>query len=68
MFAAAAERVLWYSAPHQDWDITNGSIAREVTPSVSDLQSIWNACPKDVAGVCNDSAHILLNILGNVYA
>lgn len=25
----AAGRVLWYSAPHQDWDITNGSTPQE---------------------------------------
>lgn len=25
----AAERVLWYSAPHRDWDFTNGSKSQE---------------------------------------
>ncbi len=27
----AEDRVLWYSAQYRDWDVTNGSIAQEVT-------------------------------------
>ena len=28
---AAEDRVLWYSAQYRDWDVTNGSIAQEVS-------------------------------------
>lgn len=33
--AAAEERVLWYSAPHQDWDVCNGSDPHEVCASLA---------------------------------
>lgn len=36
---SAAGRVLWYSAPHQDWDITNGSTPQEVTITAQRFES-----------------------------
>ena len=29
----AEDRVLWYSAQYRDWDVTNGSIAQEASPT-----------------------------------
>lgn len=29
---SAEDRVLWYSAQYRDWDVTNGSVAQEVSP------------------------------------
>ena len=34
---AAEDRVLWYSAQYRDWDVTNGSIAQEVSPLHLDI-------------------------------
>ena len=33
---SAAERVLWYSAPHRDWDFANGSKPLEVSSKFQD--------------------------------
>lgn len=41
----AARRVMWYSAPHRDWDITNGTAPQEVSPGIRSTLLDFSSVP-----------------------